>query len=90
MHSLKLGDFYASSGPEIRSLIVEDGVAKIEFSDCVCANLITSGRRTDRKYAAVGERVNCAEFKLTEADSWFRITVTDKNGKKAWTQVYDV
>ena len=90
MHSLRVGDFYASSGPEIKSLIIEDDIAKIEFSDCVCANLITSGRRADRKYAAHGETVNYAEFKLTEADSWFRITVTDKNGKKAWTQVYDV
>ncbi len=89
MRSLQTGDFYASSGPEIRSLIVEDEVVKVEFSECVSANLITSGRRTARKFADREATVTYAEFPLKETDGWFRITVTDKNGKKAWSQVYD-
>ncbi len=90
MHSLHVGDFYASSGPEIRSLMVEDEVVKAEFSECVRANMITSGRRTAKKFADRGESITYAEFPLKETDGWFRITVTDQNGKKAWTQVYDV
>jgi hypothetical protein len=58
--------------------------------DAAFANMITSGRRSDSCFADVGKTINCAEFDLSESDGWFRVTVTDKNGKKAWTQVYDV
>ncbi len=90
MHSLQAGDFYSSCGPEIRSLIIEDDVVKIECSDCVAANLITRGRRTACVHAKAGETINTAEFKLLASDTYFRITVTDSSGKKAYTQVYDV
>ena len=90
MNALVRGDFYASCGPEIKSLIVEDEVVKIEFSDCVSANLITSGRRTDFAAARQGETLNYAEFPLRESDGYFRITVTDERGKKAWSQVYEI
>lgn len=90
MHSLQVGDFYASSGPEIRSLTVEDDVVKVEFSDCVCANMITDGRRSAKSFAGDDKAINYAEFPLTESDGYFRVTVTDKNGKKAWSQVYTV
>ncbi len=90
MHALQVGDFYSSCGPEIKSLIVEDNRVKIEFSDCVAANLITSGRRTDFVCADKGGTINNAEFKIREADGYFRITVTDASGKKAYTQVYEI
>lgn len=90
MHSLQAGDFYASCGPEIKSLIVEDGVAKVEFSDCVRANVITHGRRTPAVHAPKGETIRYAEFKLMESDTYFRITVTDAEGRKAYTQIYDI
>jgi hypothetical protein len=90
MNALVRGDLYAACGPEIKSLIVEDEVVKIEFSDCVRANLITNGRRTDFAAARQGETLNYAEFPLRESDGYFRITVTDERGKKAWSQVYEI
>lgn len=90
MHSLQAGDFYASCGPEIKSLVVEDDTVKVEFSDCVAANMLTRGRRTASAQAKKGEAINKAEFKLLESDTYFRITVTDSSGKKAYTQVYEV
>jgi hypothetical protein len=90
MHALQAGDFYASSGPEIKSLTVENDLVKLEFSDCVCANMITSGRRADSSFAESGKTITRAEFPIYEADGYFRVTVTDKNGKKAWSQIYTV
>ena len=90
MHALEGGDFYASSGPKIYSLIVENDVAKIEFSPSASAHLITSGRRTDRKTAKQNETISYAEFPLMESDGYFRITVVDKSGKKAYTQFYEI
>lgn len=88
--ALKSGDFYASSGPEIYSLIIEDNTVKVEFSDAKSANLITRGRRTESLHAPNGKTVNYAEFELHDTDGYFRITVTDQNGKKAYTQVYEI
>lgn len=90
MQALKYGDFYASTGPEIKSLMIEDGVVKVEFSNCLSANIITNGRRTAFKRAKKGETICTAEFPLHEFDSYFRITVTDEKGKKAWSQVYEI
>ncbi len=90
MNALIRGDFYASCGPQIKSLMVEDEVVKVEFSDCVRANLITNGRRTDFVCAKKDETIGYAEFPLKGSDGYFRITVTDKNGKKAWSQVYEI
>lgn len=90
MHSLKVGNFYASCGPEIKSLIMEDDTVKIEFSDCVSANMITCGRRTEFVKAKDGQTINEAHFRLHESDTYFRITVTDASGKKAYTQVYEI
>ncbi len=90
MHSLRCGDFYASCGPEIKSLIIENDTVKAEFSDCVSANMITRGRRTEFVRAKDGQTINEAHFKLHESDTYFRITVTDASGKKAYTQVYEI
>lgn len=90
IYALKTGNFYASSGPEIYSLIVENDIVKIEFSDAVSAHLITRGRRADKATAPKGKTLNYAEFKVEDTDGYFRITVVDKNGKKAYSQVYEI
>lgn len=90
IHALEGGDFYASSGPEIYSLIIENGVAKIEFSPCASAHLITSGRRTDKLIAKPNESISYAEFPIMQTDGYFRITVADSSGKKAYTQFYEI
>ena len=88
MHALEAGEFYASSGPIIKSLVLENDTVKMEFSNAVSAHLITRGRRTERKNAKKGETINYAEFKLKDTDGYFRVTVTDTNGKKAYSQIY--
>ncbi len=90
MNALKNGEFYASAGPEIYSLVIDGNKVKIEFSDCVKVNYITKGRRSLSVIADEGETVNYAEFEIKEKDVYFRITVVDKNGKKAYTQVYEI
>lgn len=90
MFALKTGNFYASSGPEIKSLIIEDNIVKVEFSDCVMANIITRGRRAKSVRAKKDGAISYAEFELRDGDGYFRITVTDKSGKKAYTQIYEI
>ena len=101
MTALENGDFYSSTGPEIRSLTFEDGVIRIECSDVKDVIVNTDKRISLRSTAEAGKYINCREFdmkywmneseKLPEKmrdDSYFRITVITEDGKKAWTNAY--
>lgn len=90
MRALQYGDFYASTGPEIKSLVLEDGFVKAEFSSAAYANIITSGRRAQRCAAPEEKTINSACFPVTESDGYFRITVTDSYGRKAYSQIYQI
>lgn len=86
--ALENGDFYASQGPEIYDLWYEDGKIGIKCSDAARIVLTTGNRRTERLYADENGFVNSAEFGVSEADSYVRITVTDAFGKNANTNAY--
>lgn len=88
MNALFAGEFYASQGPLIHDLYVEDGKIHVTCSDV--ANIaLNSGRRSAQiLHAAAGETINEAVFELRRDDPYFRITVTDKCGKHANTRAY--
>lgn len=88
MNALFAGEFYASQGPLIHELYVEDGKIHVTCSDA--ANIaLNSGRRSAQiVHAAAEEMVNEAVFELREGDPYIRITVTDRFGKHANTRAY--
>ena len=79
------GAFYASEGPEIKSLWYENGKIFIECSDAVEISLSTKYRRA-KKFT--GEALTKAEFEVKDTDGYVRIKVTDKTGKRANTNAY--
>ena len=88
MTALQNGDFYASTGPEIYSLVVDGNKVAIECSDAVKVSLITGTRRIKSIYAEGGEFLKKAEFEILDTDNYCRIRVEDENGKKAYTQSF--
>ena len=88
MDALQKGDFYASAGPQIFSLVQENDTVKIRTSPCRQIAIITAGRRSGVKRAENGELLTEAEFALKETDGYFRLRVTDENGYNAYTQAY--
>jgi hypothetical protein len=88
--SLERGNFYASEGPEIYDLYYEDGKVYVTSSDAdnIICNYYT--RRACIKVNDTDEPVTCAEFAVPEDCVYFRITVTDKQGKHACTNAYFV
>ena len=88
MQALQKGDFYASTGPQIFSLTLENGVVYIQTSPCQKIDLLTRGRRTKTAIAPIGKHLMDASFVLQDNDGYFRIRVTDENGKTAYTQAY--
>ena len=94
------GDFYASWGPELESLYLEDGILKIDFpadSHVVSAEVHTAVRWVGRRN---GEDMTHAEIDLNGYmgeikrigfpldRAYFRVVVTDEHGNRAMTRGY--
>lgn len=98
--ALKRGDFYSSTGPEIKSLYLEGDKVVIKTSAVKQIALITDMREAvtidsfgTRESVYGGELSLAKLIKNRDAigsshKSFFRIEVTDKYGKKALTRAY--
>ncbi len=86
--ALENGHFYASEAPEIYELYVENNAVHIKCSkaDMICCNY--DFRRGQNVLDENGRGVYEAVFTLPEKYEYFRITITDKNGKHACTNAY--
>ena len=83
------GDCYSSTGPQILSISIEDGkTVRVETSDADRIIMYNNTRKTKIAYDENGGTVNCAEFELHEKSDYFRITVIDKQGKRACSRGY--
>ncbi|MBE7060055.1 MAG: hypothetical protein E7389_04475 [Ruminococcaceae bacterium] len=80
--------FYASQGPKITSLYVEDGTACLKFSGGEYAVMSTKGRRVDKQLAKNPDGDSVVRFRLFEDDFYIRFDVVDKYGKRANTNAY--
>ncbi len=88
--ALKAGHCYASMGPEIKELYVEDGAVHIKTSP---ASAIHLNVRTRRKAVVLMDEENDipvteAVFPLQANDEYFHLIVKDLRGKPAATQIY--
>lgn len=84
------GHFYTSMGPEIYELYYEDGYVHIKCSDADKIACSYGVVRAACEYAENGGTICEASFKVEPTDRYFRLTVTDKNGKTACTNAYFV
>ena len=87
--ALENHSFYASQGPVIKSLYIEDDTAHLTFEKGEYAVMSTRGRRTQRIDAENPDGENTVIFKiLPEEDGYIRFHVTDRFGKHANTNAY--
>lgn len=94
MQALKTGDFYASTGPLINALWIEDDFLKIRCSPCCKIMMLTNRRYTE---TVRGTDITEAQISLKTFFKWngndengdyFRLVIVDKEGKKAHTRAY--
>lgn len=91
--ALENGDFYTSTGnyrhvgPEIKSLVYEDGKVTIKTSPVRSIGIDRNRRECNCVRAADGETMTEATFEVGNV-KWFRFTATDINGFKAFTNAY--
>jgi len=86
--ALESGNFYASEGPKIKSLYVEDGILYAETSPAREIRFNTGTRAVSVAIAPAGETVSRAQIKLDKRDIYVRLTVTDSEGKHANSNAY--
>ena len=89
MNAICNGLTYASEGPEIFGITFDNGYAKIKTSPArkICLN--TGIGRADAAFASKdGTPVTEATFKINRDDIYFRFSITDTNGKRAYSNAY--
>ncbi len=90
INALEQGHFYASTGPEIFELYVEDG--KVHLT-CSPAQYVTmNGRYRNNRIAAapVDGALTEVTFDVIPEEEYMRFTVFDHHGKRAYTHAYPV
>lgn len=86
--AIKAGHFYASTGPEIKELYIEDNKLYIKTSPAVRIAMSTAARQArcaipDGGIGTITEAV----FDISDLyPGYFRITVDDERGHHAWSQ----
>ena len=88
LSALKNGEFYSSCGPEIYNFYVEDGKAVIDCSPVSKVRLHSDMHPVRYEIDDEGNLTH-AEFDIENywagPYDYVRISITDKDGKKAWT-----
>jgi predicted metal-dependent phosphoesterase TrpH len=92
--ALKAGNYYSSQGPQFHDIrmagkLIEIDCSPVDFITVVCGNSRTCVR--------AGKAITGANFDLSKLEHgwllnkispWFRVTVIDHAGKKAWSNPY--
>ena len=87
-NALLNGDFYASEGPQIYNLWIEDEKIHIECSPAMRIDCMWEGRAAQPVMSSDENGITSADFEYKPYAGWFRITLKDKHGKHACTNAY--
>ena len=86
--ALEKQEFYASMGPQIFSLSVENGVMKVETSPAKRIGFITNCHKRGLTIAPKDESITQSEFALHEKVEWVYVEVMDEVGNKAYSRAF--
>lgn len=82
------GTFYASDGPDIYELWVEDGEMHVKCSDARMIEF-TASNRTSRRFKADGDNfINEASYPIHPDSTYVRVTITGPDGTHASSNAY--
>ena len=82
------GHFYASQGPSITALYVEDNKITVECEPAAKIVFNTAGRHRFTAYPENDKLLTSATFEFDPADVYVRVTVIDEKGRHANTNAY--
>ena len=83
IEAMECGNMYASTGPRLDEISVEDGVVHIECSPAKRIILFSGSKSPHYVIAEEGESVTSADLPLDEIAPYFRVSVVDEYGRRA-------
>ncbi len=97
--AIEAGELYASWGPAVNALWIEDGIVHVTCEEVKEIHLVTERRFCQRKAAEEGKALTEAAFDLKhyfseaaagkdESRAFFRLVLTDARGNRAMTRGY--
>lgn len=87
--ALETHNFYASTGPVIKSLVIEDNKAILTYEMGAYATISCQSRRSKKILSENADGESVAVFDiLPDKDGYIRFDVVDKEGRRANTNAY--
>ena len=88
--SIRAGRFYASCGPEFRSIRCEGNTVSVETTPVRFIRLVGPAWRGTRLWSYDGELVDEAEFEIPNDWAYARLELVDDYGRHAWTNTLQI
>lgn len=82
--ALKDGEFYASTGPEIHDIRVYDEYVEVDCTAAATVIMMGQGTSMATLHGSSMSTATLSRERL-KGSPWFRITVIDRSGKRAWS-----
>jgi hypothetical protein len=83
--ALKQGAFYASTGPVIHDIQVQDGVVEVRCSPVMSIGFMASAFHGTLVRARPGETIQKARYTLNGKERYLRVECADAAGRRAWS-----
>jgi hypothetical protein len=83
--ALAQGAFYASTGPVIYDIRVQDGAVQVHCSPVVSIGFMATAFRGTLAQAPPGETLQEARYALNGKEGYLRVECTDAAGRRAWS-----
>jgi len=91
MASIKKGLFYASNGPEIKDISIDDeGVINVKCSPVRYISFVSTPS-LGFKFHSMGEPLTSAKYPGRQGETYVRVEIEDFDGRKAWSSpIYNI
>jgi hypothetical protein len=88
--AMEKGNMYASTGPTIKALGVEDNKFLVECTKAKRITMHMTPKYAKTVYDKKGGLVSKAHFEIPDDASYVYFSVIDENGGKAYTHAYEL
>ncbi|MFC1718873.1 CehA/McbA family metallohydrolase [Candidatus Poribacteria bacterium] len=85
MDAIKTGKFYASNGPSIHNISVEDGTISVSTSEVKWINFVCNVSSGSSVSAMGDGLITEAKYKIRGSEKYIRVECYDKDGGGAWS-----
>ena len=88
IHALQNRHYYATTGPELHELYIENGVLHVRCSPVEKIYVITAGRNTHSEVSDSGDTLTEAAFPLKGNEGYIRVDCQDTHRRHAYSCAY--